>query len=192
MVETIKKYIPYAAIIFAVFFIVPLIFISDAMQPFFGIAYYVILPFVAAACAAVYCSKYGMDFLFTLIAPVVYLPCMFIYNGGFSVTNVILLVTYLFAGILGLFLGDIVLGDKRHAKEEEEKAEAEKMLLEAKRRDEKNKEKFMSKKEADIIIADDDDFDYCKYVSDIDKTPVSSTEDEIDAILGEYGSSRRR
>lgn len=191
MAEMVKKYIPYATVIFAIFFIVPLIFISDVMQPFFGVAYYVIFPFVSAACATVYCSKHGMDFLFALIAPVVYIPSMFIYNGGFSVTNVILIVTYLFAGILGLFLGDIVLGDKRHALEEQEKAEAEEMMLEAKRRDDKRREEMM-KKEADTTDTNDDDFNYDKYMSDIDKTPVLSTEDEIDAILGEFGSSNSR
>ena len=36
---------------------------------------------------------------------------------------------------------------------------------------------------------DDDDFDYDKYMSDIDK-PVSATDAEIDDILSEYGSNK--
>jgi FkbM family methyltransferase len=91
----VKKYLPYGVVILLVYLLVPIIFISKSMQGFSTVAYYFIFPATAIVCAAMYCSKYGMDFLFTLIAPVVFIPSMLIYNGGFQLTNIILLVAYL-------------------------------------------------------------------------------------------------
>lgn len=199
----VKKYVPYALVILAIYMLVPLIFLSESLNSFSAIAYYFIFPATAIACSAFFCAKYGMDFFFSLIAPIIYLPSMLIYNNGFEPTNLILLVSYLVAGIFGLFIGDIALGDKRRQKEQQEQAEAEEMMLEAKRRDDEFKENLNTqpRKSAARPVAQvkkpstektDDDFDYSKYVSDIDKTPVKSTEDEINDILGEFGSSGGR
>lgn len=192
MNDMVKKYMPYAIIIFAVYMIVPLIFIIAPMAKFSAIAYYFIFPATAIACSAIYCSKHGLDFLFALIAPIIYLPSMLIYNGGFSsnniATNLILLVVYLVSGIFGLFLGDLALGDERRKREQREKEEAEEMMLEAKRRDEMDLERIAK---ASSNSSNDDDFDYDKYLSDIDRQVSNSSESEIDDILNEYGSTRR-
>lgn len=185
----VKKYLPYGVVILLVYLLVPIIFISKSMQGFSTVAYYFIFPATAIVCAAMYCSKYGMDFLFTLIAPVVFIPSMLIYNGGFQLTNIILLVAYLISGIFGLFVGDIAFGDKRKKAE----AEAEERLLEAKRRN----EEFVNEKAAEAetpkavettydLNDDDDDFDYSKYAS----TDKVADESEIDDILNEFGSSK--
>lgn len=183
----IKKYMPYAVTIFAIYLIAPLLFKNSAMQNFVPIAFYFIFPGTAIVCSAIYCSKYGLDFLFALIAPIAYIPTMLIYYGGFNLVNIILLAVYLVAGIFGLFVGDIALGDNRRKKEEEEKAEAEAVLLEANRRDEIEREKRERKESSSSY--DDDDFDYDKYLSDIDQ-PKNSIDDEIDDILSEYGSNK--
>ncbi len=139
----IKKYLPYALIIFAVFLIVPIFFANKTMENFFGIALYFIFLVTTVACSAIYCSKHGLDFLFALIAPIAFLFTMIIYCGGFSnITNIILLGVYLVAGIFGLFLGDLAFGDERHKKEQQERREAEEILLEAKRRDEHERERM--------------------------------------------------
>ncbi len=191
----VKKYLPYGVVILLVYMLVPLIFISKSMQGFSTVAYYFVFPATAIVCAAMYCSKYGMDFLFTLIAPVVFIPSMLIYNGGFHLTNIILLVAYLISGIFGLFVGDIAFGDKRKKAEAEAEAEAEERLLAAKRRN----EEFVSEKAAEAENApaeptvpsydldDDDDFDYSKYAS----TDKVTDESEIDDILNEFGSSKK-
>lgn len=188
----IKKYIPYAIVIFLIYMLIPLMFLPQSMKNFSAIAYDFIFPITASACAAIYCSKHGLDFLFALIAPIIYLPSMLIYNGGFAskniTTNLILLVVYLVAGIFGLFLGDLAFGDKRRKQEKKEKEEAEKMLLEAKHRDEIELEKLTNSLNSHDDI--DDDFDYDKYLSDIDK-PSGSYEQEIDDILNEFGSSSK-
>lgn len=188
----VKRYLPYGMIILVVYMLAPLIFISKSMQGFSTIAYYFIFPATAIICAAVYCSKHGMDFLFTLIAPVVYIPSMLLYNGGFKVTNIILLVAYLISGIFGLFIGDIAFGDKRKKAEAMAEKEAEERLLAAKRRN----EEFVNEKAAEAEASKEtvsaevdinaDDFDYSKYAS----TDKVTSESEIDDILSEFGSAK--
>nr|WP_296167050.1 hypothetical protein [uncultured Ruminococcus sp.] len=213
MSDMVKKYVPYAVIIFVVYMLLPLVFLPAAMQKFSPIAYDCVFPLTAIGCAAHYCSKYGLDFLFALIAPIIYLPSMLIYNGGFSSntlsTNLILLVVYLVAGIFGLFLGDLAFGDKRRQKEKAEQEETEEMLLEARRREKKELEtmtKSSRKPERNphkqerrpskparrpapapqrTVKDDTDDFDYDKYLSDIDRKQ-DLNESEIDDILNEY------
>lgn len=190
---TVKKYLPYAIIIFAIYLIVPLFFMGE-MQRFYAIPYYFIFLLTQVGCAAVFSRKHGLDFLFALIAPIAFLPSMFIYNGGFAnPTNIILLIVYLVAGIFGLFLGDLVFGDERHKKEKQDQKKAEEVLLRAKRRDERENRRMSressqpqrerrqrpsanesSREEtysaAEKSYEDDvDDFDYDKYMSDIDK-----------------------
>lgn len=212
MKDMVKKYLPYTVVIFAVYIIVPLFFRNAALSNFVGIAWYFIFPATAALSAAIYCSKYGLDFLFSLIAPIFFLPSMFLYYGGINLPNILLLVVYLVAGMFGLFIGDLALGDKRRKREEKEKAEAEEMLLEAKRRDEREREKMTefeglttgdrhsskktapkrqpsAKQSADIHRTNSesyDDFDYDRYLSDIDRR-TAVNESEIDDILSEYG-----
>lgn len=202
MNDSAKKYLPYAAIIFAIFIVTPIIFRNGALTTFVGVAWYFIFPATAAVSAAVFCSKYGMDFLFSLIAPIFYLPSMFLFYGGINATNIILLIVYLVAGLFGLFIGDLALGDKRREKEKQEQEQAEEMMLEAKRRDERELEKLAARKKQRqrqaqntasvqkrthlVVASDNDDFDYDKYLSDIDRKSNVS-EAEIDDILSEYG-----
>ena len=209
MKESIKKYIPYATVIFAIYLIVPVLFRSPSTEGYATIAWYFIFPVTAIVSSAIYCVKYGLDFLFALIAPIAYLPPMFIFYGGFQskylLFNLLLIFGYLFSGIFGLFIGDLAFGDKRRKRESEEKAEAEEMMLQAKRRDEMVREKML-KEQNDIFSnsssrarvhhqvqdtrktdEDIDDFDYDKYLSDIDRGTSSSNEAEIDDILNEFG-----
>ena len=183
MNSMLKKYLPYAIAIFAVFLLVPLIFIrSGPLGNLWPVAFYFILLSTAVITSAIYCAKHGIDFLFTLMAPIAFLFTM-IYSGGFSVTNLILLFVYLVAGIFGQFLGDLAFGDERRRKEKQEKAEQEKLMLRAKRRDERVRQR-MEREARDYSAAErydvdydedrtpspgDDDFDYDKYMADIDR-----------------------
>lgn len=195
MNSVVKKYLPYAVVIFAVYMIVPLFFMGD-MSQFYAIPYYFIFLLTQIGCAVLFSTKHGLDFLFALIAPICFLPSMFIYNGGFgNPTNIILLIVYLVAGIFGLFLGDLVFGEERHRKEKQDEKKAEEVLLRAKRRDERESRRMSresaqgygerrprqaqranessSRTEGSAAATrssiDDDDFDYDKYMSDIDR-----------------------
>ena len=182
----VKKYLPYAIVIFAVFLLVPLIFIkSGPLGKFWPVAFYFVLLTTAVITSAAYCAKHGIDFLFTLMAPIAFMFTM-IYSGGFSVTNLILLFVYLVAGIFGQFLGDLAFGDDRRKKEKQERQEQEKLMLRAKRRDERERLR-MEQESAEETEAerydyddepeepkekpsiDDDDFDYDKYMAEIDR-----------------------
>jgi K+-sensing histidine kinase KdpD len=193
---------PYAVVTFAIYIIVPLLFNNEALGKFVGVELYFIFPLTAIVSAAIYSAKYGLDFLFSLIAPILFLPTMFIFCGGFAgqyaLHNILLIVIYLVAAMFGLFVGDIAFGDKRRQREKEEREETEEMLLEAKRRDEKFLRNQVKKSTAqkpkrpvvkNEINLDDDDFNYDKYLSDIDKNNSDSisTESEIDDILSEFG-----
>ena len=185
----IKKYLPYAIVIFAVFLLVPLLFIPGSLlADFWPVLVYFILLTTAVVTSAVYCAKHGIDFLFALMAPIAFLFTMIFYAGGFKGTNLILLFVYLVAGIFGQFLGDLAFGDDRRKREKQDKAEQEKLMLRAKRRDERERRRM--EREEDSVAErydvdydedepsagtarrtsiDDDDFDYDKYMADIDR-----------------------
>lgn len=180
----VKKYLPYAIVIFAVFLIVPLFFLKGGpLERFWAVPFYFILLTTAVISSAIYCAKNGIDFLFTLIAPIAFLFTM-IYSGGFIGANLILLFVYLIAGIFGQFLGDLAFGDERRKKEKREQDEQEQLMLRAKRRDEREKQRMAQGEKYDDYSdltadkeepsrtssrLDDDDFDYDKYMADIDK-----------------------
>ena len=190
-----KKYVPYALIIFAVYLLVPLVFLIPALSNYSTVAYYFIFLVTQVVCSAAYCAKQGLDFLFALIAPIAFIPSMMIYNGGFAqIQNLVLVFVYLVAGIFGLFLGDLAFGDERRKREKKEKQAAEDMLMQAKRHDEREKERFAERlrnnpePKADKAAhraqsekkprqkytsrydtGDDDDFDYSKYTDEMDK-----------------------
>lgn len=216
----IKKYLPYVLIIFAVFLGVPAIFLIGPLKNFSAVAYYFILLLTQVVCCAVYCAKNGLDFLFTLIAPIAFLFTMIIYAGGFTeITNIVLLFVYLVAGIFGLFLGDLAFGDERRKREKREKQAAEEVLLQANRRDEQARREMEAEEKAapqrsrsgssghsrsddrprrtarrtrteqparysSTHAPEDDDFDYDKYLADIDRViDGDKAEDDLDDIL---------
>ena len=69
-----KKYVPYALIIFAVYLLVPLVFLIPALSNYSTVAYYFIFLVTQVVCSAAYCAKQGLDFLFALIAPIAFIP----------------------------------------------------------------------------------------------------------------------
>ncbi len=215
MKDLVKRYLPYGLVLFGMFMIVPLFFGEGRLisADFIAVALYFVFLIATVAAAAIYCSKHGIDFLFTLIAPISFLIAMLIYFGGFTITNIILIVVYLVAGIFGMFLGDLAFGEERRKREQKEKREAEEIMLQANRRDAYEREKMQknraesqersvqkkpqrpnrpnpqsqrTRKPEQKVARNDDDFNYDKYVADIDKH--SSAEDEIDAILRDLHS----
>ena len=100
-----------------------------------------------------------------------------------------MLFVYLVAGIFGQFLGDLAFGDERRKKEKQEKQEQEKLMLRAKRRDERERLRMEREAREETHTEaerydyddepldekpgrqsiDDDDFDYDKYMADIDR-----------------------
>ncbi len=200
MNSMLKKYLPYAAIIFVIYIFVPFIFYIPALNRFSAVAYYFIFLVTQVVLSAIYCSKHGLDFLFALIAPIIFIPSMLIHNGGFArIENILLVVIYLVAGIFGLFLGDLAFGEERRKREKKEQEAAEEVLLQAKRRDEEERERMTAQSAARqrnerarrsnpraqapqprrAARDNDDDFDYDKYTADMDK----DLEDRVNRLL---------
>lgn len=115
MSKMIKRYVPYAIIILAVYMLCPLFFAvtGDAYQAYTPIIYDVVFPVVAIVCSVIYARSYGIDFFFSLVAPIIYIPSMIIYNG-LSFNNIIFVAIYLVSSIFGLFLGDMLFGKKEN------------------------------------------------------------------------------
>lgn len=107
--KKLKAFLPYIIIIGLVYLIVPaLLFIGS---PF--ITYLVligVLPLTAGGCCAHYAMKKENDFWLCLVAPIIFIPTMFIYpifRSG-PLIALIYLVAYLLCGYLGLAIGEIL------------------------------------------------------------------------------------
>jgi hypothetical protein len=119
--KKLKSFLPYIIIIGVVYLLVPaLLFInSDAIAYLILIG---ILPLTALLCCAHYSLHHGNDFMLSFVAPVFFLPAMFLYPIARAslVKALIYLVAYFLCGYLGLTVGDILAnrsksGDKRSA-----------------------------------------------------------------------------
>lgn len=181
MKNIIKRYVPYATILAALYLLLPLMFLSGGqIRNYTPIVYYFVFPAAAVVSAVHYSWKNGLDFIFAVIAPVMYLPSMLIYNNN---NEILLLLIYLVCGILGSFIGDMVYIDERKKKEKsEKKAVAIRM----------DKDKSSGKADAlqkEQIEIDEDEQFYKKYENEnYSFRPVTDdevSEDEIDRILNE-------
>lgn len=177
MKSMLKKYVPYAIILAALYMLLPLMFISgDKVKTFTPIVYDFIFPGVAVITAVHYSWKNGLDFLFAVIAPVMYLPSMLIYENN---NGIIFLVIYLVCGILGSFIGDMVFIDEKKKKEKEKK-ELKKIAVQI------DTEKKSDSEDVSLLI-EKENFN-AKHKNNDTFTPVSDdavSESEIDKILNE-------
>lgn len=178
MKDMIKKYVPFAFIILAVYMLVPAFFVLNGTgSQEHPITYDVIFPLTAIVCSVIYGKKYGIDFFFSLVAPVIYIPSMLIYNG-ISANNIIFVAIYLVSSIFGLFFGDMFFAKKETKPEPSLDVDLD---IEE---EEKTHVYENSKNESDIVTEEpeiDDFFD--KYGSD--NIQSVNAEDEIDKILNE-------
>lgn len=125
--KKLKAFLPYIIIIGIVYLIAPaLLFTGSTFVTYLVLIG--ILPLTAGACCAHYAIKKENDFWLCLVAPIFFIPSMFIY-GIFqknALIALIYLVAYLLCGYLGLTIGDIVASSARKGKNHTgEKAESE-------------------------------------------------------------------
>jgi len=114
------NYIPYAIILAALYLLLPMLFRSTSKDIYSIFLYDVIFPGTTVICAVHYSWKHGLDFIFAVISPILYLPSMLIYNRS-DPNGFIFLMIYLVCGILGTFIGDIVYSEERRKKEKEKR-----------------------------------------------------------------------
>ena len=107
--KKLKAFLPYIIVIGVVYLIVPaLLFInSDAVAYIILIG---ILPLTALLCCAHYSMNKENDFLLSLVAPIFFLPAMFLYPIAREslLKAIIYLIAYFLCGYLGLTVGDIL------------------------------------------------------------------------------------
>ncbi len=111
--KKLKAFLPYIIIIGIVYLIVPaLLFVGSDFVSYLVLIG--ILPLTAAGCCAYYSMKKENDFWLCLVAPIFFIPAMFLYpifRSG-ALIALIYLVSYLLCGYLGLTIGDILAGNK--------------------------------------------------------------------------------
>ena len=107
--KKLKAFLPYIIIIGIVYLIVPaLLFVGSDFVSYLVLIG--ILPLTAAGCCAYYSMKKENDFWLCLVAPIFFIPAMFLYpifRSG-ALIALIYLVSYLLCGYLGLTIGVLV------------------------------------------------------------------------------------
>ncbi len=211
--KKLKAFLPYIIIIGIVYLIAPALLFVEKEKPGF-LTYFVligILPLTAGGCCAHYSIKKENDFWLCLVAPIVFIPAMFLY-GIFqknALIALIYLVAYLLCGYLGLTIGDIVKTTKQKDNKRPESDNPDGEEKPAPRRERKPADRRTPRRESRSAESDasarrsrtssaragrvdvdstDDFFTEDPYADD--SLDTSTTSDDIDAILNEIQQRR--
>ena len=205
--KKLKAFLPYIIIIGIVYLVVPaLLFVGSDF-----ISYLVligILPLTAAGCCAHYSMKKENDFWLCLVAPIFFIPAMFLYpifRSG-PLIALIYLVAYLLSGYLGLTIGDILAGNKGRSKKESGNKDPQPAPRKAARRpverkstgrenrgvdpDEPIRRSRFSSARADRVDLDSTDQFFTEDPYTDESLNTSTTSEDIDAILTEIHQRR--
>ena len=163
-----KSFLPYIIIIAAVYLFLPsllAIFSKNQTTPLTYIILVGVLPLTALLCCFHYSYKKENDFFLSLVAPIIFIPSMFLYRLFMYswITSLIYLVSYFICGYIGLVLGEMMNKNKDS---------------------QKNDEKTQQKNPKQVNVSEDalndnleDDFD------DKLDTDTTTTTEDINAIL---------
>jgi len=105
--KKLKAFLPYIIIIGIVYLLVPALLFTNST----ALAYIIligVLPLTALGCCAHYSMNKKNDILLSFVAPIFFLPAMFIYPMDDKLRALIYLVAYWLCGFLGLTVGDIL------------------------------------------------------------------------------------
>ena len=199
--KKIKSFLPYIIIIGAAYLFGPAILMLTGNKVLLNQIFYIgLFPLTALLCCLHYSYKKEMDFFISLVAPIFFIPSMFIY-GLFMLqplNSIIFLVCYFICSYLGLVIGDMIKG--RNGAEEK----ADKKQKRVPRRvntvagaDATAAELMIEEHDIEIPMAFDeeveiDSFDEIDTVDEVEEveTTFDSTADDIDAILNELRNRR--
>ena len=118
--KKLKEFLPYIIIIGIIYLFVPAILVlSNSSEVLNQVIYIGLFPLTALLCSFHYGYKKKNDFLLSLVAPILYIPSMFLY-GNFrdsALNSIIYLVSYFICGYIGLSLADMIKTpkDKKNA-----------------------------------------------------------------------------
>lgn len=186
--KKIKSFLPYIIIIGVVYLFAPAILVFVGNKELLNQIFYIgLFPVTALACCFYYSYKKEMDFWLSLVAPVFFIPSMFIYgNFAYSPLNsIIFLVCYFICSYLGLTLGDMLKGKNgaTEQKEENKRTRVPRRVNTTPREDKSAAELMIEEHDIELPPSFDEEVQSGTY--DEVETTVDSTADDIDAILAE-------
>ena len=204
--KKLKAFLPYIIIIGIVYLVVPaLLFVGSGFVSYLVLIG--ILPLTAGCCCAHYSIKKENDFWLCLVAPIIFIPAMFLYPifSTNALIALIYLVSYLLCGYLGLTIGEIVKTSMGKDAKASDKAEPNKDA--APRRTERRasvrrsedrgiepgtpiRRSRTSKARAERVDLDSTDGFFTEDPYSDDSLDTSTTSEDIDAILSEIHQRR--
>ena len=111
MKHIFKKLVVYAAVLIAVFFLVPIVTMTGVPKEFLITLLFVVNPVACLGTGAVFGIKHGFKWYFLLLAPVLFIPSIFIfYNDSALVYSAV----YLLSSAAGLAIGCILRKPGKH------------------------------------------------------------------------------
>lgn len=117
MIGLAKKYLPFAAVIAIIYLGMPFFFQGENYK-YDAIEYQFVFPATALLSGFLYSWRYGMDFTFPLVAPIIYIGSVLLHSHFYHWA--IYVFIYLIVDMLGAFLGDMIF---KYNKAEQRKRE---------------------------------------------------------------------
>ncbi len=196
--KKLKAFLPYIIIIGVVYLLTPaLLFVGSGFVSYLVLIG--ILPLTAAGCCAHYAIHHESDIWLTLVAPVFFIPVMFLYpifSSG-ALIAIIYLVSYLLCGYLGMAIGEIIVGNKGKSKNKKTNKEAApRKTAERRPASRRTADSDMPVRRSGsaprperVDIDNTDDF-FAEDPYDDDSLDTATTSEDIDAILSEIQQRR--
>lgn len=189
--KKIKSFLPYIIIIGVVYLFAPAILVFTGDSILNEIFYIGLFPLTALGCCTFYSYKKEMDIVLAFVAPVFFIPSMFIYGNFMDswINSLIFLVCYFICSYLGLTIGDMIKGKSS----DEESGENKKKRVPKRvntRADEDKSTAEMMIEEHDIELPASFDEEIGNEEIETVETTYDSTADDIDAILAELRNRR--
>lgn len=196
--KKIKSFLPYIIIIGVAYLFGPAILMLTGNNVLLNQVFYIgLFPLTALLCCLHYSYKKEMDFVLSLVAPILFIPSMFIY-GLFMLqplNSIIFLVCYFICSYLGLVIGDMIKGrNGAEDKADKKQKRVPRRVNTATDTDRTAAELMIEEHDIEIPMAFDeeveiDSFDEIDTVDEVETT-YDSTADDIDAILAELRERR--
>ncbi len=189
--KKIKSFLPYIIIIGVVYLFAPAILVFVGNKEILNQIFYIgLFPLTALACNFFYSYKKEMDFWLSFVAPVFFIPSMFIY-GVFQynwINALIFLVCYFICSYLGLVLGDMFKGKNNKTDENERRTRVPRRVNTSSRKEKTAAELMIEEHDIELPPSFDEEIESGTY--DEVETTFDSTADDIDAILAELRDRR--
>ncbi|MBR2714989.1 MAG: hypothetical protein IKB73_02135 [Ruminococcus sp.] len=193
--KKLKEFLPYIIIIGAVFLALPAILMLLKNRVVLNqIVLLGVFPLTSFGCCAHYAYVKKSDLYLTLVAPIIFIPTMFLY--GFIrdslLNSLIFLVSYFICGYIGLTVGEMISGKASDDKAENKGGRRTSGSRSRQRRVPRHVDTTAANEESvdDLVIEDiemPESFDAVHTTAD--ETPsFDSTMSDIDSILAEIHS----